>query len=97
MLVMFIVFMLGTFGLNFQLTNALMATAVFHVGAEQYGLLGSMLAIGSLSAGLLAARRTQLRLRLIIGAHGGFLAGRSPCSRSPPTTGGTRPSSSRWA
>lgn len=71
-LLMFLVFMLGTFGLNFQLTNALMATAVFHVGAEQYGLLGSILAIGSLSAGLLAARRTQLRLRLIIGALAGF-------------------------
>jgi len=69
---MFLVFMLGTFGLNFQLTNALMATEVFHVGAEQYGLLGSILAIGSLSAGLLAARRTQLRLRLIIGALAGF-------------------------
>ena len=72
MLLMFIVFMLGTFGLNFQLTNALMATAVFHVGAEQYGLLGSILAIGSLAAGLLAARRTQMRLRLIIGAMAGF-------------------------
>jgi MFS family permease len=72
MLLMFIVFMLGTFGLNFQLTNALMATAVFHVGAEQYGLLGSILAIGSLSAGLIAARRTQMRLRLIIGAMAGF-------------------------
>jgi predicted MFS family arabinose efflux permease len=72
MLLMFIVFMLGTFGLNFQLTNALMATAVFHVGAEQYGVLGSIMAIGSLSAGLLAARRTQLRLRLIIGAMAGF-------------------------
>ncbi len=71
-LLMFLVFMLGTFGLNFQLTNALMATEVFHVGAEQYGLLGSILAIGSLSAGLLAARRTQLRLRLIIGALAGF-------------------------
>ncbi len=72
LLLMFIVFMLGTFGLNFQLTNALMATAVFHVGAEQYGVLGSIMAIGSLSAGLLAARRTQLRLRLIIGAMAGF-------------------------
>jgi len=72
MLLMFIVFMLGTFGLNFQLTNALMATAVFHVGAEQYGVLGSIMAIGSLAAGLLAARRTQMRLRLIIGAMAGF-------------------------
>ena len=71
-LLMFVVFMLGTFGLNFQLTNALMATEVFGVGAEQYGLLGSILAVGSLSAGLLAARRTRLRLRLVIGAMAAF-------------------------
>lgn len=72
MLLMFLVFMLGTFGLNFQITNALMATSVFHVGAEQYGVLSSIMAIGSLAAGLVAARRTELRLRLIIGALAAF-------------------------
>ncbi|MFZ0529334.1 MAG: MFS transporter [Propionicimonas sp.] len=72
LLVMFLVFMLGTFGLNFQLTNSLMATAVFDVGPEQFGLMGSIMAIGSLSAGLLAARRTRVRLRLILGALAGF-------------------------
>ncbi len=72
MLAMFAVFMLGTFGLNFQLTNALMATAVFKVGPEAYGLLGSILAIGSMAAGLLAARRTRPRLRLVVGAMGAF-------------------------
>ena len=69
---MFVVFMLGTFGLNFQLTNALMATEVFQVGPEAYGLLGSVLAVGSLTAGLLAARRARPRLRLTIGALAGF-------------------------
>jgi len=72
MVVMFVVFMLGTFGLNFQLTNSLMATAVFEVGPEEFGLMGSIMAIGSLTAGLLAARRTSLRLRLILGALAGF-------------------------
>ncbi len=72
MLVMFVVFMLGTFGLNFQLTNSLMATAVFNVGAEEFGYMGSVMAIGSLSAGLVAAQRTSLRLRLILGALLGF-------------------------
>ncbi len=72
LIVMFLVFVLGTFGLNFQLTNSLMATAVFKVGPEQFGLMGSILAIGSLSAGLLAARRTQIRLRLILAALAGF-------------------------
>lgn len=72
MVILFVVFMLGTFGLNFQLTNSLMATAVFDVGPEEFGLMGSIMAIGSLAAGLMAARRTTLRLRLILGALAGF-------------------------
>lgn len=74
MLLMFLVFMLGTFGLNFQVTNALMATEVFGVGAESYGVLSSIMAVGSLAAGLIAARRTRLRLRLIVGALAAFAA-----------------------
>lgn len=72
MLVLFIVFVLGTFGMNFQLTNALMATQVFGRGAEAFGLLGSILASGSLAAALMAARRTKPRLRVLLGSLGGF-------------------------
>ena len=71
-LVMVIVFFVGTFGLNFQMTSALMATAVFHKGAGAYGLLGSVVAIGSLSGALLAARRGKPRLRLIVFAAVAF-------------------------
>ena len=66
MLVMVIIFFVGTFGLNFQMTSALMATEVFHKGAAEYGLLGSVLAVGSLSGALLAARRGRPRLRLVV-------------------------------
>lgn len=66
MLILCIVFFAGTFGLNFQLTSALMATQVFDKGATEYGLLGSALAVGSLSGALLAARRSTVRLRLVI-------------------------------
>ena len=66
MLVLTIVFFAGTFGLNFQITSALMATEVFHKGAGEYGLLGSTLAIGSLAGALLAARRVRIRHRLVI-------------------------------
>jgi MFS family permease len=65
-LVMVIIFFVGTFGLNFQMTSALMATEVFGKGAGEYGLLGSVIAIGSLSGALLAARRGKPRLRLIV-------------------------------
>jgi len=80
---MLVVFMLGTFGLNFQLTNALMATAVFQVGPEGFGLLGSILAFGSLAAGLLAARRTRPRLRLIVAALAGFAVTTAGLSLAP--------------
>ena len=71
-LIMFCIFVLGTFGLNFQITNALMATRVFGVGPEGYGLLGSVMASGTLAAALMAARRRRPRLRLLVGALAGF-------------------------
>lgn len=68
MLVLAIVFFAGTFGLNFQITSALMATEVYGKGAGEFGLLGSFLAIGSLTGALLAARRQVVRLRLVVGS-----------------------------
>ena len=69
-------FFAGTFGLNFQMTSALMATEVFDKGATEYGLLGTFLAVGSLTGSLLAARRVQVRHRLVVGAALAFGAGR---------------------
>ncbi|MGA8208995.1 MAG: MFS transporter [Nocardioidaceae bacterium] len=71
-LILTIVFFTGTFGLNFQLTSALMATEVFHQGAGEYGLLGTTLAVGSLSGALLAARRVRVRHRTVVLAALGF-------------------------
>ncbi|MGZ5416124.1 MAG: MFS transporter [Nocardioides sp.] len=72
MLILAIVFFAGTFGLNFQMTSALMATDVFGKGASEYGVLGTTMAIGSLSGALLAARRGRPRHRLVIGAAVAF-------------------------
>lgn len=72
MLVMAVVFCAGTFGLNFQMTTALMATQVYGKGAGEYGVLGSVLAIGSLTGSLMAARRVASRQRLVIGAGVAF-------------------------
>ena len=68
MLVLAVVFFTGTFGLNFQMTSALMATEVFGKGPTEYGLLGTFMAVGSLTGALVAARRETVRHRLIIGA-----------------------------
>ncbi len=66
MMILAIVFFAGTFGLNFQMTSALMATEVFGKGASEYGILGTTMAVGSLSGALLAARRGVVRHRLVI-------------------------------
>jgi len=70
--IMVVVGVVSTFGLNFQLTSALMARTEFGRGAGEYGVLGSILAIGSLTGALLAARRERPRVRLVIGAAFGF-------------------------
>lgn len=82
-LIMLLVFVLGTFGMNFQLTTALMATTVFGKGATEYGLLGSIMAIGSLSAALLSARRERPRLRVLIGALAGFVVASGAAALAP--------------
>ena len=68
LVVMAVVGVVSTFGLNFQLTSAMMARTEFGRGAQEYGLLGSVLAIGSLTGALLAARRERPRVRLVIGS-----------------------------
>ena len=70
--IMVVVGVVSMFGLNFQLTSALMARTEFGLGAGEYGILGSILAIGSLAGALLAARRERPRVRLVIGAAFGF-------------------------
>jgi MFS family permease len=72
LLILVIVFMVGTFGLNFQMTTAFVATTVFHKGAGEYGVLGSIMAIGSLAGALLSARREKPQLRFIVGSAFAF-------------------------
>ena len=59
--VMSVVFFVTTFGLNFQLFNALMATKVFDKGVTTFGLMGTIIAIGSLSAALFSPRIEKYR------------------------------------
>jgi MFS family permease len=67
MLVLVAGFFAGTFGMNFQMTSALMATQVYHKGPGEYGVLGTTLAVGSLTGALLGARREgRPRQRLVV-------------------------------
>lgn len=66
MLTMGLVFVVGTFGLNFQITMALMAKQVFHRSAAGYGLLSTALAVGACGGAVLATRRTYRPTQLFL-------------------------------
>jgi len=60
-IVMLMVFFLATFGLNFQIFNALMATQEFGLGPASFGLMGTFIAIGSLAGAIGSARLERFR------------------------------------
>jgi len=59
--VMITVFFVTSFGLNFNIFNTMMATQVFDKGAAEYGALGSILAVGSLTGAIISARLEKKR------------------------------------
>ena len=59
-------FFVATFGMNFQVTTALMSRGVFHTGAGAFGLASTAYAVGALGGALLAARRRHPSVRLQI-------------------------------
>jgi len=62
-------FLIGTFGLNFPIFISTMAVGVFHTDARGFGLLSSMMAIGTMSGALLAASRERPHFNaLMVGA-----------------------------
>jgi MFS family permease len=65
-LTMILVFVIGTFGLNFQITTALLAKQVFNRGATGYGLLSTSLAIGACIGAVVATTRMKRASRLFL-------------------------------
>jgi MFS family permease len=63
---MVLIFFVSTFGMNFQVTNALMSREVFHTGAGSFGLASTVFAVGALGGALLAARRRRPRITLLL-------------------------------
>ncbi|TWP50045.1 MFS transporter [Lentzea tibetensis] len=66
--VMVLVFFIATFGMNFYMTLAIMARNVFRGDADAYGLLSTLIAVGTLAGATWAARRKKPRLAVFIGA-----------------------------
>ncbi len=69
---MVLIFFVATFGMNFQVTNALMSREVFHTGAGLFGLASAVFAVGALGGALLAARRARPTLTLLLGTAFAF-------------------------
>jgi MFS family permease len=66
MAVLFMLMLIGTFGVNFPIFISTMSVTVFHAGAAQFGILTSIMAIGSLAGAILAAKRGDPRIGLLI-------------------------------
>lgn len=63
--ILVMVFLIGTFGLNFPIFISTMSVSVFHQGAGEYGILSSIMAVGSVVGALLSARRDRPRISLL--------------------------------
>jgi MFS family permease len=81
--ILIMLFLIGTFGLNFPIFISTMAVNVFHSDARGFGLLSSIMAVGTLSGALFAAGREKPSLAsLLVGAGifglGSILAALAP-------------------
>jgi len=63
---MLLIFFVATFGMNFQVTTALMSREVFHTGAGAFGVASATFAAGALAGALLAARRRRPSAGLLV-------------------------------
>jgi MFS family permease len=73
--ILFMLFLVGTFGLNFPIFISTMSVTVFHAGASQYGLLSSMMAAGSVAGALMAAARARPGIPILLAAAATFGVG----------------------
>ncbi|MGC2401251.1 MAG: MFS transporter [Acidobacteriaceae bacterium] len=73
--ILIMLFLIGTFGLNFPIFISTMAVSVFHSDARGFGLLSSIMAIGTLSGSLLAAGQRKPKFASLLAGAGVFGVG----------------------
>ena len=83
LLILFMLFLIGTFAINFPIFISTMAVSVFYAGASQFGLLTSMMAVGSVIGALLAARREKPSMNMIITGAGAMGLGLALAAIAP--------------
>jgi len=81
--ILFMLFLVGTFGLNFPIFISTMSVTVFHAGAGQYGLLSSMMAAGSVAGALMAAARAKPGIPVLLAAAATFGVGCAVAAMMP--------------
>ena len=83
--ILLMLFLISTFGLNFQIFISTMSVTVFHGGASQYGFLTSIMAIGTVAGALLAARREKPHFTLLLNGAALFGFGCTLAALAPNT------------
>ncbi|MFG2669151.1 MFS transporter [Streptomyces sp. NPDC048387] len=78
-----LVAVVAAFGMNFQITTALMITRVYHAPAAVFGLGNTALAAGSVIGSLLAARRPRVTGRRLASAALAFGVLETVCALMP--------------
>ena len=81
--ILFMLFLVGTFGLNFPIFISTMSVSVFHAGAGQYGLLSSMMAAGSVAGALMAAARAKPGIPVLLAGAATFGVGCAVAAMMP--------------
>lgn len=64
--IFFMLFMIGTFALNFPIFISTMAVKVFDVGVGHFGLLTTLMAVGSVAGALFSARSEGPNMRSLV-------------------------------
>ncbi|MES2171032.1 MAG: MFS transporter [Actinomycetota bacterium] len=82
-MLLIVMFVFGTFGVNFPIYISTMATVVFHSGATGFGILTSIMAAGSVVGALVTASRQHPRLRYLFTSTAVFAAGCSLAAFAP--------------
>jgi MFS family permease len=75
--------LIGTFGLNFQIFVSTMAIKVFHSDAQGYGLLSSVMAVGTVTGALINASQHRPRFGALLAGAGLFGIGCTLAALAP--------------
>jgi MFS family permease len=81
--ILVMLFLIGTFGFNFPIFISTMAVNVFHTNARGFGLLSSLMAVGTLAGSLFAASRMKPSMASLLAGAGVFGLGCSSAALAP--------------